>query len=78
MRGELAGSFLTMKVVLRMLIMGAVIRPQEKNWRNTATTAWQTEAVWGLQRAIIWSTVSTCYFTEVIPGPVLSYNCSLV
>ena len=32
------------KVVLRMLIMGAVINPQAKNCRNTATTACHTEA----------------------------------
>jgi len=35
-------------VVLRILIMGAVMRPQAKNWRNTATTACQTEAVLNL------------------------------
>ena len=35
---EMYGYF-TLNVVLRMWIMGAVMRPQEKNWRKTATTA---------------------------------------
>ena len=44
-----------------MVIIGAVMRPQEKNWRKTATTAWQTEAVRGVQRAMIWWRGTTCY-----------------
>ena len=43
----------TLNVVLRIWIMGAVMRPQEKNWRKTATTAWQTEAFLMLQAAIV-------------------------
>ena len=30
---------LTSNVLFRILIIGAVIRPQEKNWRKTAITA---------------------------------------
>lgn len=36
-----------------MVIIGAVMRPQEKNWRNTATTACQVEGCLKLHRVIV-------------------------
>ena len=43
-----------------MLIMGAVMRPQEKNWRKTATTAWQMEGFLMLQAVILQSVLADC------------------
>ena len=51
-------------VVLRILIMGAVMRPQAKNWRNTATTACQTEAFLNLHPDILTSRLHLFVFTN--------------
>ena len=46
---------LTPNVVLSIVIMGAVMRPQEKNWRRTATTACQVEGRLKLHRVMLTS-----------------------
>ena len=42
-------------MVLSIVIIGAVMRPQEKNWRRTATTACQVEGRLKLHRVMLTS-----------------------
>ena len=44
---------LSPKVVLRIFIIGAVMRPQAKNWRKTATTGCHTDGFLHLQDIIL-------------------------
>ena len=65
-------------VVLRILIMGAVMRPHAKNWRNTATTACQTEACLNLHPDILHYVVAMLTHTltrNITISQLVEYSC---